>query len=131
MDAAPVPVAVQRRPESGKRERQGESASIDSPRGGAQSAFLRKSSLFRHLYRGRIHPLSWEVLLMMTRICGRTITLVAALLAASPALAETSRAALKGAESCIGPAAPEPGAALLFGAGAALVAWAVRGRRRR
>jgi hypothetical protein len=67
---------------------------------------------------------------MIRRIHAHSVGLVVALLAASPALAETSKAALEGAEQSIGPAAPEVGAALLFGAGAGFVAWAARRRHR-
>lgn len=53
-----------------------------------------------------------------------------ALLTAAPALAVTGPTSLEGARQGVGPATPEPGAALLFALGAGAVAWSARRRTR-
>ncbi|MGH0038154.1 MAG: PEP-CTERM sorting domain-containing protein [Myxococcota bacterium] len=53
---------------------------------------------------------------------------LASFLGAETALAMTDKRAVAGAQS-VAPAIPEPGAIVLFAAGAALVGWTVRRRR--
>jgi len=56
------------------------------------------------------------------------LTVASGMLFAEAAMAMTDKRAVAGAQS-IAPAIPEPGAILLFAAGAAIVGWSVRRRR--
>lgn len=65
---------------------------------------------------------------MTSRVRALWLVLVVTLVSAAPALAMIEPRAVDGA---VGPATPEPTAALLFAAGAGLVHWSLRRRARR
>lgn len=70
--------------------------------------------------------MSHRIRKMTRRVLG-SVALVS--LWTAPALAMADKSAVQETEQQIGSAVPEPGAALLFAAGAGLVAWSVRRRR--
>jgi hypothetical protein len=68
-----------------------------------------------------------QLRMLWVRVVSVAFTVGAGILSADAALAMTDKRAVAGAQS-VAPAIPEPGAIVLFAAGAALVGWTIHRR---